>query len=118
LGYTGLHALRALALDKQICFLPTVAFGQGDGWDQNIVQTGGLTALLAFEMYVIVMVVILSAGCSTKGILRVARIVEHFMHNAFVEKGAQRPVDRNPIMVGPKAQFDIAMPQRMVGLQE
>ena len=72
----------------------------------EIFKAVGLAAGIAFEMHVIVVMIILAAPLAAE---RVAGtfVVEYFVENAFFQKSFQRPVNRHPVETVAQRTFQI-----------
>lgn len=75
----------------------------------QVVQAVGLPAVCAFEMDVIVIMIIPDTMILTKGITR-ALVVEYFMDDSLFQESPQRAVNCHPIeMLALQRAFQIAM---------
>jgi hypothetical protein len=110
--------LRANALNEQVGLLPNVPGGQADGWNQYVVEASGLAALLAFEMHMVVVVVVFFATVLTQCVFGIARIVQHLVYDAFIYKRAEGTVYRHAVVVGTKTLLNLAVRQGVVARQK
>ncbi len=64
-----------------------------------MVQTGGLPAVVALEMNVIVVMMTVGAGFAAEGVLSATFVVQNLVEQSLIQKRSQRPVNRDSVMV-------------------
>jgi hypothetical protein len=74
------------ALNKQVNFSYLIAYGQFHRGHLNVVETICLATLRAFEMYMIMMMLIMGTVVGAKGILKTATIIKYFMYQSPIKK--------------------------------
>lgn len=111
-------AIGANPLNQQVCFLTLISIGQRNGWNPHLIEAGSLATLMALEVNMIVVMIVFAATMPAERVFGIARIVEHPMHDTFIQKSPERAVDRHPVVVGPQARLNITVRQRVIALHE
>lgn len=75
-----------------------VTLGQLNRWYVDMVKTGGLSTFYALKMNMFVVMPFVCAFLLAKGIFQGARVVQHLMDNAPIQKGFQCAIHRNPVV--------------------
>lgn len=80
-----------------------------------MVQAGGSSAPFAFEVNVVVVMVVFAAGQAAERVFGAAFIIQHFMDDTFIQKRFQRPVNGYAVIVRAETLLEVAVREGVAG---